>query len=1446
MAGRFPGASDLEQFWKVLRDGVETISFFTEEELINAGVPAELVARPDYVRARPVLDGIEMFDAEFFGYNPREARLLDPQQRLFMECCWEALESAGYGDSSRPRSIAVFGGANISTYIRKLFEDPETAASVNDYQVVISNDKDALTTNVSYRFNLSGPSLGVQTFCSTSLVATHLAARSLLTGECDMALAGGVSVRVPDRVGHVYQEGGMESPDGHVRTFDAQAHGSIFGDGAAVVLLKKLSRAVADGDPIAAVIKGSAVNNDGSLKVGFTAPSVRGQSEVITQALTAAHVEPKDVTYVEAHGTATELGDPIEMAALTKAFRGVPAGNVRVGSVKTNLGHLDRAAGGTGLIKTVLSLTHRQLPPSLHYTTPNPEIDFEGGPFRVNAELTPWKGNGKPLRAGVNSLGMGGTNVHVVLEEAPPLHPSDPGREQQVLVLSARDEKALDAAARNLSRHLRRHPELPLADVAFTLQVGRQRFDERLALVCRGTEDALRLLESPDDDGVHRRREKQTERPVGFLFPGTEAQDTGLAAGLYLSEERFRQTVDQCCDLLDPALGDEVREVLTGTADEDAGRRAGVDEAATLIAEYALASLFASWGIRPDSLFGHGVGRYAAACVAGIMPLDGALGILAERVRPEAGDSAGLADWIRANVRLSAPTIPCATDGSGAFLDAQRATDPAYWAGQDDSGQPLHEGVAPLLAEPDRILLEVGLGDELSTAIRALDICEPQQAELVMPLLPGRTGRHGATGAVHAALAQAWVLGVDVDWASYHAGVRRNRVVLPTYPFQRDRYWIDTAGRFGGPSLEQPRDMRPGARLATLPKLPSEEWLFSPGWRQLAPRAAAEDVATGTWVLLADASGVGQALAADIRNVGGDAVVATPAKEFARQGTGAFTLDPSDSEQWTELIHTLRQEGRSADRLVHLWGVDPIPDDVHGTARADQGFFSLLALLQAIGSDTDTRPASLIVVTSGAFNVTGHETVDPAKATAVGPVKVAPLEYPGLDVRHIDVLAPVAEGGAVGLARLIAQEACGSQDASQVAVRGRRRWTPEYTQLPPLPEPTAESVLRPGGVYLITGGLGGIGLAMGERLAASVGARLVLTGRSGLPDRSEWDTLVAAPGVPDELVRRIESVRALERAGSEVLVLPMDAAEPGDVDRAIRETLERFGRLDGVIHAAGLPGLGVMQFKTADAAAEVLSPKLAGSAVLRERLANVPVDFLALFSSTAAITGGGPGQADYCAANAALDAEAEAAGSDLRVVTVNWGEWQWNAWDMALAGFDESTTAFLRENRERIGITFEEGWIAFLKVLASGEPHLVVCSQDIGELADITARLDLAELAGRAGGAEDGVRHPRPDLLVPFLEPESETERRVADLWAQVLGLTEIGVHDDFFELGGNSLLGLDLVHRTRRALDCAWLPPHVLYEARTVRDLARLLDRASDDTTTSATNPAALRGASI
>jgi acyl transferase domain-containing protein len=639
MAGRFPGARNLEEFWRNLRAGVESVTFFSDEELAAAGVGAGLLGRPEYVKARGILESADLFDASFFGFNPVEASVLDPQQRLFMECAWEALENAGYEAERYEGAVGVFAGASMSTYLLNLFGNE--SVPVGPYIISISNDKDHLPLRTSYKLNLKGPSVAVQTSCSTSLVAVHLACQSLLSYQCDIALGGGVSVTVPQKSGYLYVEGGINSPDGHCKPFDARANGTVSGSGVGVVVLKRLSDAFADGDSILAVIRGSAINNDGSLKVGYTAPSVDGQAAVIAMAQAAAEVEPETITYVEAHGTGTFLGDPIEIAALTQAFRDGGAREKQfcaVGSVKSNIGHTDAAAGVTGLIKTVLALRHGEIPPSLHFAEPNPQIDFANSPFYVNAELSAWETGGSPRRAGVSSFGIGGTNAHVVVEEAPAPEAAAPSRPAQLLLVSARTDAALEAATANLAAHLRRPGGESLADVAYTLQVGRRAFERRRVLVSSDRADAAGALETLDARRVFTSARVVADRPVAFMFPGQGSQYVGMGRGLYETEAAFREQVDECAQLLRPHLGLDLRAVLYPEAggEAEAARelaRTALTQPALFVVEYALARLWASWGVVPRAMIGHSIGEYVAACLAGVFSLADALRLVATRGR---------------------------------------------------------------------------------------------------------------------------------------------------------------------------------------------------------------------------------------------------------------------------------------------------------------------------------------------------------------------------------------------------------------------------------------------------------------------------------------------------------------------------------------------------------------------------------------------------------------------------------------------------------------------------------------------------------------------------------------------------------------------------------------------------------------------------------------------
>lgn len=868
MAGRFPQAPSLEEFWRNLRDGVESIVPLTDEELLAAGANPALLKNPNYVKASSYLDDIELFEPAFFGFNPLEAAIIDPQHRFFLESAWEALECAGYDPTRYRGAVGVFAGASLSTYLIHLFSSGSVPGTVSHFQLVMSNDKDHLSTRVSYKLDLRGPSVNVQTACSTSLVAVHLACQSLLAGECDMALAGGASISVPSRHGYLYQEGNITSPDGHCRTFDAEARGTVGGNGVGVVLLKRLDDALADGDAIEAIIKGSAINNDGALKVGYTAPSVEGQAKVIAEALALAGVEPETISYIEAHGTATALGDPIEIAALKKvlATKTTKKNYCAVGSVKTNVGHLDAAAGIAGLIKTVLALKHKQLPPSLHFTQPNPKIDFANSPFYVNASLREWE-SATPRRAGVSSFGIGGTNAHVVVEEAPSFQESGASRDWQLLVWSARTQSALEKMTDRLAGYLQTNAGVNIADVSYTLGVGRKTFDHRRMLVCRDGADAWGALAARDAARILTQVQKPRARGVVFMFSGQGAQRVNMGRQLYESEGTFREHVDRCAAILAPHLGFDLRTALHPNDQqvETAERRlqqTAVTQPVLFVTEYALAQLWLQWGVRPVAMIGHSLGEYVAACLAGVFSLEDALALVAARGRlmqslpagamlavPFAEDEARLivsdgnlslacvngaracvisgtiseverlekrlsADGMAcrrlktshafhsamtdpilddfrstlSRIKLHAPEIPYISNLTGDWVKTEEATDPRYWSRHLRETVRFSDGLSRLLAEPEHVFVEVGPGQTLCTFLKRHP--EKNSNHIAVASLP--EGNDAEQPGLLKALGQLWQAGVELDWNGFFAGERRRRISLPTYPFERQRCWIDS------------------------------------------------------------------------------------------------------------------------------------------------------------------------------------------------------------------------------------------------------------------------------------------------------------------------------------------------------------------------------------------------------------------------------------------------------------------------------------------------------------------------------------------------------------------------------------------------------------------------------------------------------------------------------
>jgi len=1504
MAGRFPGAQDLTSFWSNLREGVESIRFFTDEQLREAGVDQALIDDPRYVKARGVLDEVELFDASFFGYSPREAEIIDPQQRIFLECAWEALERAGYDPGRYEGLIGVYPGASTNTYLLNLQSRPDIWGTAGGMQAALSNDKDHLPTRVSYQLNLRGPSVNIQTACSTSLVAVHEACRSLLDYECDMALAGGVSVTVPAIRGYVYQEEGIGSPDGHCRAFDSQAQGTVAGDGVGVVVLKRLGDALADGDVIDAVILGTAINNDGSLKVGYTAPSVEGQAEAIAMAQAAAGVEPDTIGYIETHGTGTALGDPIEVEALMQVFGRKPRqqGFCALGALKSNVGHLDAAAGVAGLVKTILCLKHRELVPSLHFKRPNPKIDFDQSPFRVNTELRPWvTKDAAARRAGVSSFGIGGTNAHAIIEEAPVQEPSGPSRPWQLLVLSTKTATALEVATRNLAAHLKRNDELDLADVAYTLQVGRREFDHRRVVVCRESAGGVEALEGRDPGRCWTDVARNRNRPVAFMFPGQGSQYVNMGRELYEGEPVFREQVNQCCALLSSHLGMDLREVLYGDnhqaeAATNRLRQTAVTQPALFVIEYALARLWMHWGVRPQAMIGHSSGEYVAACLAGVFSLEDALSLVAMRGRlmqelpagamtavpmPPAETKSQLDDrlslaavntpslcvvsgpteavasleaefaeqgvecrrlhtshafhspmmdpilkpWYeRVNeIDLHAPQIPYVSNVTGTWVTAAEATDPDYWTKHLRQTVRFADGIDKLLDEPDRVLLEVGPGRTLST---------------LAGLHPDRTPRHAILSSIRShrdphcdlefllgCLGRLWIGGVSVDWASFYGDEHRLRVVLPTYPFERQRYWVEPYKGDG--------DAR---RAAAARKRSLDEWFYGPSWTRTVwpqePDSAGVSRRGPGWLVFADGCGLGANMARRLERLGHDVAVVTPAERFEHTADRAYAVRPAQAEDYESVIESLVAADFSPSRVLHLWSVtddDADAQDSRLERSVHRGFHSLVFLAQALDSVLPASDARILIVSNQVQEVTGEENLRPEKSLLLGPCRVIVQEYPNVTCRNVDL--EVSRSGRYDderlIDRLLAEFDADTADPV-VAYRGAHRWVPSFEPLQLDVDERVPARLRRGGVYLITGGLGGIGLELAECLFRACRARLVLTGRRGLPPQAEWDNWIAARDDADETTRTIEKVKTLQSLGAEVLVAAADVADFTQMQAAVNRARDRFGAVHGVVHAAGIAPGGIIQLKDRRMAQAVLRPKVNGTLVLSALFEDAELDFLVLCSSLASVLGGA-GQVDYCAANAFLDAFAHRhRWGGTHVVAVNW-----DTWTEAGMAVDTSLPELLDEERKKAlskGVLSKEGHEVFHRILGSDLPQVLVSTRDLpGRM--VPAEPDSAESddseTSRQVPQSPQPAYARPNLPNDYVAPRNGIEQGVAELWQTLFGIEPIGIHDNFFDLGGHSLLATQMLNKLRQTYTQADLSIRKLFTNPTIADLAALIEAA-------------------
>jgi acyl transferase domain-containing protein len=1497
MSGRFPGAGNLQEFWHNLRDGVESIRFFTDEEMRAFGVDATSLSDTTFIKAGAILNGVDQFDASFFGYPPREAALLDPQHRIFLECAWEALENAGYNSETFEGAVGVYAGMSLSTYLLyNLLGNPRCSTAEDHFQVMLGSDKDFLSTRVSYHMNLRGPSLDVQTGCSTSLVAVSLACQSLLTYQCDMAMAGGISIQVPQRTGYFYQEGGLNSPDGHCRAFDARAEGTIFGSGAGVVILKRLTDAMVAGDQILAIIKGVAINNDGSHKIGYTAPSVDGQAQVITAAQTLAGVEAESISYIETHGTGTTLGDPIEVAALTKAFRA--ATNARqfcaIGSVKTNLGHLDAAAGIAGFIKTVLAIRHKQLPPSLHFKEANPKIDFSSSPFYVNHTLSDWKKNGTPLRAGVSSFGIGGTNAHAILEEAPSVEPSGASRPWQLLLLSAKTSAALESATANLLNHLKQQAEINLADVAYTLQVGRKSFDYRRMLVCSDLQDGVKALES-EPQRMFTGYQQAGERPVAFMFPGGGAQYVNMGFDLYQTEAVFRQAVDTCCELLKPRLGFDLRNFLYPGTDPSPElvnqmKRTLIGLPALFVIEYATAKLWMSWGIRPQAMIGHSLGEYAAACLAGVFSLEDALSLVVlrgklfeqlprgamlsiplpeEQVRQHINgklsvaainapsqcivsgsieaieevtawltdkeiefrqiqiDVAAHSDMVTPileplarlleTLHLEEPRIPYVSNVTAKWIAPGEATNPGYWTRHLRQTVRFGEGIKALLEEPEYVVLEVGPGQTLCTLAKMQSGVE--RARTVFASMRHPYERQSDVAFILSSLGKLALAGVEIDWIAFHAAERRHRVALPTYPFEHRRYWI-----------EPQKDGR--TRQSTVGKKPDiADWFYVPSWkRSVRPKPfeagnPADD--PQSWLVFMDDYGLGEALVTRLAAQSQRVIQVTKAERFKQNAETLYALNPARKEDYFALLKHLHACNQMPERIVHLWSLTAEEQELSEAQFFKQmqqdGFYSLVFLAQSLTEENLTSPAQLWVVSNQLQQVESSDVVYAEKATLLSPCKIVPQEAEHITCRYIDVMLTSKSQRHIETlcGQLMAEMNVQSPDPI-IAYRGQHRWIQIFE--PAKLESGASSVtpLRQRGVYLITGGLGGIGLLLAEYLAQQVQARLVLTSRSAFPPRDEWERWLSHHDDADHVSRKIRRLLAIEDSGTEVLVLSADAANAAQMRSVIEVARNQFGQIYGILHAAGVAGEQTVQLLPDVEPAQCerqFQAKVYGLYVLEEVLKDEEFAFCLLFSSNVSVLGG-LGSLSYTAANLFMDAFAtvrnQADGK--RWISVNWDGW--------LLTDESRLRASYQTSIDQYAMTPEESTEAFMRLVTLATvPQVVASTGDLSARMEMWLALRNQAASDSSEGATPGEPHPRPALGTAYVPPSNKNEEVIARVWQDLLGIEELGIHDNFFDLGGNSLLALKIISQLKKEMQID-IPVVSLFEGPTVQALAQVISQ--------------------
>ena len=1521
MSCRFPGANNIDEFWQNLIAGKETIQRFTPEELLSSGESEEKIHNQHYVNARGIVTGPELFDASFFGFSAADARLLDPQHRFFLECGWEALEAAGYASEKCKDLIGVYASMAESTYLQDhILKNKHVMESIDWLQLRIANSLTTLGTQLSYRLNLKGPSVNISTACSSSLVTVITACKALLDYDCDLAIAGSSVISIPQTKGYLYQTGGIESADGHCRAFDADATGTVFSDGVGVVVLKRLSEAIKDRDFIYATIKSWNINNDGADKAGYTAPSVRGQARCILSAANFANINLDSLQYIETHGTGTAIGDPIEINAMKMAFEAQTNQQqfCAIGSVKTNIGHADIAAGMASIIKTALTLKNQCIPASLHYKQSNPAIDFSQTPFYVNDQLTPWQADGiSPRRAGINSSGIGGTNAFLILEEHQQkiAEPHDT-TSQQILIISGKTPTALDQAFTHLLQHIEQNPQLNLPNIAYTLQLGRTDFSYRKVVICN-SKAALLTLHTQQVTGHIAFQQKKTvakHNKIVFMFPGQGSQYNGMCDDLYHSEPAFSKLIDTCLDYLNEDIKQEVSLLLFGYHNAShPSNRTLIVQPALFIFEYALATFLIKLGIVPDALVGHSIGEYVAACLSGVMDYKTALCLIQLRAQlmemTEPGSMLAISgneeavmqliqnhpvsiaacntpsntvisgapyiiedlkqelaakhilakrlntthafhsllmapildDFARGveKIEFQHPTIPFISNISGEWAQDHEVSNPEYWVNHIAQTVRFSDSLELLLESEFNVFLEIGPGSTLTQFIKEVSQNNPKlllrnvnhrpKHALFTPTTRTHSDTESNTVQWLKVIAELWLQGVKIDWHYFNQNRTRARLPLPTYPFERQRFWISPSA-----SLDN---------VTTYEKQPYAQWFYEQTWKRVSFQKTYPEQPCA-WIILQDELGMGASIQQYLLDHQPSVFTVSCSDRFKHSSKYAYQMDVANREHYQLLLQSILP---GIDLPLYVINLLPfmLPDAPNKMTESwDQNrvsnnltrcFYSTLFLTQAIIENQYSLPTHITVVGNELFSVLG-ETVAPVKATVTGPCRIIPIEHPQIKIKIIDIefdgRHPESSEGSPELqemSRDARHDACNGyaqhivadtlqhdRHESIVAYRKNYRWIQGFSNVA-LPQ-KQEMVLRDNACFLLTGGLGGIALTLANKIAQHVEKpSFILVTRSRFPAPTEWEPWLKEHPSEDPTSKKIRRLQSIVKHGGHIHLHQANIADAVQMQSLIAEVKTKFSSIHGVIHCAGTPGGGLAQFKTRDMADKVFEPKVLGTYILCSLLQQEPLDFFVLCSSITSIVGEAS-QIDYCSANACLDAfpySTVLQNSSTLFTSINWNTWQ--EVGMAVETERPENLSYFKRNND---ITPDEGAQIFLDTLRQGAKQMILSTLPLmsfiermqTQAADEVSAPDLIE------------RHTILNNDTSYQAPRNEIETQIATIWQDIFSLDKVGIQDDFFRLGGHSLTALRLLSKIERQFKVTVSVSTFLEQATTIEKLAEVI----------------------